>query len=171
MAEYQTRLQQVKDKLITEQETKTMLDENLRVLTRRINDLEIENSDKTDKLRTIQRDSSKTQNELDCIYEEQTQIRLEMEKQMRQRIDEKDKEVRRVREEAQKVKNKHEGEVELLKQQNKHDLETIQEKVAAAMTKKKEVIEQLQEEVHLRDLQITKLREVMDKQRNQMLDQ
>ena len=43
MAEYQTRLQQVKDKLIGEQETRTMLDENLRVLTRRINDLEIDN--------------------------------------------------------------------------------------------------------------------------------
>ena len=35
-----------------------MLDENLRVITRRINDLEIENSDKTDKLRTAERASS-----------------------------------------------------------------------------------------------------------------
>ena len=91
MAEYQTRLQQVKDKLIGEQETRTMLDENLRVITRRINDLEIENADKTDKLRTAERSSSQTKTELDCIYEEQTQIRLEMEKQMRQRIDEKEK--------------------------------------------------------------------------------
>lgn len=69
------------------------------------------------------------------------------------------------------MQHKYETEVELLKSQNKHDLETIQEKVAAAMTKKKEVIEQLQEELRLRDLQISKLREVMDKQRNQMLDQ
>ena len=78
-----------------------MLDENLRVLTRRMNDLEIENADKTDKLRTVERAGSQTQVELDCIYEEQTQIRLEMEKQMRLRIDDKDKEVRRIREEAQ----------------------------------------------------------------------
>ena len=68
-----------------------MLDENLRVITRRINDLEIENADKTDKLRTAERSNSQTKTELDCIYEEQTQIRLEMEKQMRQRIDEKEK--------------------------------------------------------------------------------
>ena len=40
----------------------------------------------------------------------------------------------------------------MLKQQNKHDLETIQEKVAAAMSKQKEVIEDLKEEVRLRDL-------------------
>ena len=102
-----------------------MLDENLRVLTRRINDLEIDNADKTDKLRTVEKNNSKTQNELDCIYEEQTQIRQEMERQMRLRIDEKDKEVRRVREESQQIGHKHEGEIELLKQQNKHDLETI----------------------------------------------
>lgn len=140
-----------------------MLDENLRVLTRRLNDLEIECADKTDKLRTVERTGSQTKVELDCIYEEQTQIRLEMEKQMRMRIDEKDKDVRRIREEAQQFQHKHESEVEMLKQSNKHDLETIQEKVAAAMTKKKEVIEQLTEELRLRDLQVVKLREVMDK--------
>ena len=112
-----------------------MLDENLRVITRRINDLEIENSDKTDKLRTAERASSQTKTELDCIYEEQTQIRLEMEKQMRQRIDEKEKQVRLIREENQSFQHKHESEIEMLKQQNKHDLETIQEKVAAAMSK------------------------------------
>ena len=140
-----------------------MLDENLRVLTRRMNDLEIENADKTDKLRTVERAGSQTQVELDCIYEEQTQIRLEMEKQMRLRIDDKDKEVRRIREEAQQFQHKHETEVDLLKSQNKHDLETIQEKVSTAMTKKKEVIEQLTEELRLRDLQVIKLREVMDR--------
>jgi len=82
---------------------------------------------------------------------------------MRSRIDEKDKDVRRVKEEAQSLRHKHEGEIELLKQSNKNDLETIQEKVAAAMNKKKEVIEQLTEELRLRDLQIVKLREVMEK--------
>ena len=38
------------------------------------------------------------------------------------------------------------------------------------MNKKKEVIDQLTEELRLRDLQIVKLREVMDKQRNELLD-
>ena len=78
-----------------------MLDENLRVLTRRMNDLEIELADKTDKMRGMEKSNSQTKNELDCIYEEQTEIRLHMEKEMRLRIDEKDKEVRRVREELQ----------------------------------------------------------------------
>ena len=169
-AEYQTRLQQVKDKLIGEQETKNMLDENLRVLTRRMNDLEIELADKTDKMRTMERNNSQTKTELDCIYEEQTQVRVNMEKEMRMRIDEKDKEVRRVREEAQTLRNKHEGEIEMIKAQNKSDMENIQERVSTAMNKKKEVIEQLTEELRLRDLQVVKLREVMEKQRNELLD-
>ena len=86
-----------------------------------------------------------------------------MEKEMRARIDEKEKDVRKVKEELQSLRHKHEGEIELLKQSNRNDLETIQEKVAAAMTKKKEVIDQLTEELRLRDLQIVKLREVMEK--------
>mmetsp|Transcript_26687 Transcript_26687/g.35716 ORF Transcript_26687/g.35716 Transcript_26687/m.35716 type:complete len:148 (-) Transcript_26687:74-517(-) len=147
-----------------------MLDENLRVLSRRLNDLEIELADKKDRMRQIERNSDQTKNELDCIYEEQTQIRQDMEREMRTRIDEKDKDVRRAKEEAQSLRHKHEGEMELLRQQNKNDLETIQEKVAAAMTKKKEVIEQLTEELRLRDLQIVKLREVMEKLRSQMLN-
>ena len=77
-----------------------MLDENLRVLTRRMNDLEIELADKKDKIRTMERSNASAQNELDGIYEEQTNIRNEMEKEWRQRIDAMDAENRRVREEA-----------------------------------------------------------------------
>jgi len=39
-----------------------------------------------------------------------------------------------------------------IRQQNKVELENIQDKVHAAMTKKKETIEQLGEEIRLRDL-------------------
>eukprot|EP00354_Favella_ehrenbergii_P009352 CAMPEP_0170476700 /NCGR_PEP_ID=MMETSP0123-20130129/18071_1 /TAXON_ID=182087 /ORGANISM="Favella ehrenbergii, Strain Fehren 1" /LENGTH=70 /DNA_ID=CAMNT_0010747913 /DNA_START=460 /DNA_END=669 /DNA_ORIENTATION=+ len=70
-------------------------------------------------MRQIERNSDQTKNELDCIYEEQTQIRQDMEREMRTRIDEKDKDVRRAKEEAQSLRHKHEGEMELLRQQNK----------------------------------------------------
>lgn len=70
--EYQVRLQQTKDKLIAEQETRTMLDENLRVLSRRMNDLEIELSDKKDKIKTLERANVQSTSELEKIYDEQT---------------------------------------------------------------------------------------------------
>ena len=56
-----------------------MLDENLRVLSRRLNDLEIELSDKKDKCITMERAHISTKAELDKIYDEQTQIRVELE--------------------------------------------------------------------------------------------
>jgi hypothetical protein len=45
----------MRDKLHAETETRQMLDENLRVLSRRMNDLEIELSDKKEKISTLER--------------------------------------------------------------------------------------------------------------------
>ena len=167
--EYQVRLQQLKDKLLAEQETRTMLDENLRVLGRRTNDMEIELADKKDKVMTLERANVQSKAELDSIYDEQTQIRVELEQQMRLRIDEKDKDLRKVKEDAQERRNKTEAEIEMLKIQNRNELELIQEKVAAAMNKKKDVIEELTEELRLKDLQVMKLKEMMDKQRKDFM--
>ena len=68
--EYQLRLQQTKDKLLAEQETRTMLDENLRVLSRRMNDLEIEVADKKDKIKTLEWANASSSAELEKIYDE-----------------------------------------------------------------------------------------------------
>ena len=77
-----------------------MLDENLRVLTRRMNDLEIEVSDKNDKMRTMERSNAQTKVELDSIQQEQDEYKFMMEREWRQRLDEKDKDIRRIREEG-----------------------------------------------------------------------
>lgn len=140
-----------------------MLDENLRVLSRRMNDMEIELTDKKEKVKTLERANVQTQVQLDCIYEEQTNIRQDFEKQMRQRMDEKEKEMRRLKEEKQQIQHRADAEMELLKTQNKNELEMIQDKVQAALIKKKEVIDTLVEELRLKDLQINKLRDMMDK--------
>ena len=60
--------------------------------------------------------------------------------------------------------------MELIKSQNKHELAMIQDKVQATLIKKKEVIDTLAEELRLKDLQIGKIREMMDKQRKDFLD-
>ena len=48
---------------------------------------------------------------------------------MRQRMDEKEKEIRRLREEKQQIQHRADAEMELLKTQNKNELEMIQDKV------------------------------------------
>lgn len=89
---------------------------------------------------------------------------------MRQRMDEKEKEMRRLREEKQQIQHRADAEMELLKTQNKNELEMIQDKVQAALIKKKDVIDALAEELRLKDLQINKLRDMMDKQRKDFLN-
>ena len=102
-----------------------MLDENLRVLSRRMNDLEIEISDKKDKIKTLERANVQSTSELEKIYDEQSQIRIELEKSMRQRIDEKDRDLRRAKEDAQNRLSKADNEIEMIKIQNKNELELI----------------------------------------------
>ena len=52
--EYKTMLKQWKDKVSSEEDSRLMLDENLRVLSRRINDLELELEEKKERISTLQ---------------------------------------------------------------------------------------------------------------------
>ena len=52
-----------------------MLDDNVRVLGRRINDLEIELSDKKDKIKTLKKQCEDLQSELDGIWDAQSKTR------------------------------------------------------------------------------------------------
>jgi hypothetical protein len=45
----------------------------------------------------------------------------------------------------------------------------IQDKVQAAMQKKKEIIETLHDELRIKDLQVVKLKEMLEKQRRELL--
>ena len=55
MGDLQSKVAKAKDEHSSEYATRTMLDENLKVLTRRINDQEIELADKQDKVKTLER--------------------------------------------------------------------------------------------------------------------
>ena len=88
---------------------------------------------------------------------------------MRMRIDERDKDIRKLKEDAQNKQHRNDSEIEMIKIQNRNELELIQEKVAVAMNKKKEIIEELGEELRLKDLQVIKLKELMEKQRKDLM--
>ena len=80
-----------------------MLDENLRTVMRRINDLEIELNDKNDKIRVLEKSNNETGNQLDSIYEDQERKLREMDALTRQRIDKKDQEIRQLKLDLQQV--------------------------------------------------------------------
>lgn len=60
----------MKERNQTESSQKEMLDENIRVIQRRIHDLEIELADKKDKIKQLERTNAETGIQLECIYEE-----------------------------------------------------------------------------------------------------
>jgi len=60
----------MKERNTTESSQKEMLDENIRVIQRRIHDLEIELADKKDKIKQLERTNAETGIQLECIYEE-----------------------------------------------------------------------------------------------------
>ena len=88
---------------------------------------------------------------------------------MRHKIEEKERQIRKIYDELQQREHQSALEIEQLKNGNKHDLEMIQEKVQAAMAKKKEIIDALHEEIKMKDLQVIKLKEMLDRQRRELL--
>ena len=51
--EYKVTIKQWKDKVTNEESTRSMMDDNLRVLSRRINEMELEIQDKKEKMQTL----------------------------------------------------------------------------------------------------------------------
>jgi uncharacterized coiled-coil protein SlyX len=47
-----------------------MLDDNVRVLSRRINDMEIDCTEKSEKIKRLERTNTEQQSKLDTIYDE-----------------------------------------------------------------------------------------------------
>lgn len=59
--------------------------------------------------------------------------------------------------------------MEKIKTAHRTELELIQDKVQTALNKKKDIIQQLYEEIKMKDTQIVKLKEMLEKQRRELL--
>ena len=80
---------------------------------------------------------------------------------MLEAVEDKDSQIRRLATEKQEIEHELRTEIDSMKTHSRHELAMIQDRVQAALGKKKETIDQLGEEVHLRDLQIAKLKEML----------
>jgi hypothetical protein len=146
-----------------------MLDENLRVLGRRINDLELDIQEKKERLALLRKEKEELVNVLDKIDHEHHGLRGELEEEMKLKLEDKQKELRHLKSELQSCEHRHALEVEQLKNSNRNDLEMIQEKVQMALAKKKEIIDALHAETQMKDVQVIKLKEMLERQRRELL--
>jgi hypothetical protein len=106
---------------------------------------------------------------LSQVHEREQKVRDELEDEVRLQLLEKEKELRKAREQAAEAESRHRGEIEQMKIGKQQDLEVIEEKIRQAMAKKSQIIESLVEESRLKEVQIEKLRAMMDKQRRELL--
>ncbi len=106
-----------------------MLDDNLRVLGRRVAELEIELTDIGDKLSESERMRKELQQRLGSVNEKQQKIRDEMEDEVRLQMLEKEKEIRKARDMFAEAEHKHKSEVENMKIAKQQELELIEEKI------------------------------------------
>jgi len=73
--EYKNSMDSWKDKYVNSNETRDMLDENVRVLSRRINDMELEITDKSEKIKKQERIYAETNSKLDSVWDDQNRVR------------------------------------------------------------------------------------------------
>ena len=88
---------------------------------------------------------------------------------MRDELETKERNSRKLREQIQNLEHKHRSEIESMKLAKQQELEMIEAKIKQALSKKNEDIGSLNEEVRLRDMQIEKLKLMLDKQRREIL--
>jgi uncharacterized protein YukE len=84
---YKSTLQQWKDKHSSESNSRHMLDDNLRVLGRRINDLELDLQDKKDKIENMDNEKFELNEKLASANSQQDGLRSEIEEEMKFRVD------------------------------------------------------------------------------------
>lgn len=92
-----------------------MLDDNLRVLGRRISELELEVTDKQEKLALAEKAKRDIEERLSAVHEQQSRLRMAVEEEMRDEVEGKEREARKLREQIQTLEHRHRGEVEALK--------------------------------------------------------
>lgn len=92
-----------------------MLDDNLRVLGRRINDLELELEDKKEKMAQAESEKFAINEELSKAHKYQDSVRREIEEEMRDKINEKERQIRKLHDDLQQREHEYTLETEQLK--------------------------------------------------------
>ena len=125
--------------------------------------------DKKDKLAQAEREKKECLDKLNIIYREQQRLRQDLEAEGQAALEAKERELRKLQAQLQGVEHTHMAKVEALKQENKSNLEVIEEKIGLALRKKNEVIERVEGELKVKEIQVEKLRVMLEKQRRELL--
>ncbi len=150
-------------------QTKEMLDENLQVLTRNMENMQRGMEEKDKKYRAMEAAAEDSKRRMGGIDAEYKKIVQEAESDYRKEKMNLEKEVARLTEELDIAKKRAESEVAAMKQKSAKELELIEDRVKKALGKKDEGIRQLKNEVAVLTGQLEKYKELLARQRQEML--
>jgi hypothetical protein len=89
--------------------------------------------------------------------------------EMREEVEKREKEARKLREQLASEGQRFKAELEALKVTKQQELDMIEAKIKEALARKHEVITHLRDELKLKDVQVDKLKALLDKQRKELL--
>lgn len=81
----------------------------------------------------------------------------------------KDREIRKLQQHKQALLEAHQEEITTLKLGHQEQLAVVEEKIKEALAKKNADIQQMKEQVMLKDVQLHKLKEILDQKRKELL--
>lgn len=169
-AKYRNEILELKDRVETfrgksdvERRTKEMLEENLSITSQRLSDNEAEISQKNIMIESLRSSIKSLTDQLNSLQASEEKQRANLEKEESIKREHLKAEISYLKQELQSTRLRLENE-------SKTEMEIIQEKVKKAMNAKDETIRNLKEEIQTRETQIYKYKELLQKQRSQLLE-
>lgn len=129
LAEERVKTETAYKKLKKEQDERLLLDENMKILSRRVSDLESELTRSKELLKRAEDQVRDRSVELQKVEDKQEETRREVIAEMKERLDAKEREIRSLTTQLQEAQHLAQLELEKVRNENKNDLELIQEKV------------------------------------------
>jgi len=151
------------------EKTKEMLDGNLKVLMRNMEGMQKTVGEKEQKYLKLETEMLEYKEKLNGVDGEYKKMISELDSENRNKIINLEKEVSHLNSEVELSKKRLENEQNALKQKNAKELEIIEERVKKALGKKDENIKQLKDEIIGLNGQIEKYKELLAKQRQELL--
>jgi 5-azacytidine-induced protein 1 len=163
------KIQDLSDKLTAESKLRFDLEENLEKFSDKLKEKEI----LLTKKEKLNLENEKNYNEISDKYtniaKEFKREKNEIEFEFNSKLQKFENEMRLIIEKNESQKSYYENMIVDIQKTHKEELVEVEEKIKKALSRKDDVIKKLQEDIHVKDLSINKLEDMLAKQRKELL--
>jgi 5-azacytidine-induced protein 1 len=163
------KMNELTEKLSAESKVRIMLDDNLEILSKKIVDMEKDMFYKDKKIHELTSSMNDLQNKLNNVHIDHAKQKNSLENDLLMKLEKSNNEIRVLSEKSESLKNYYE--TKLSEQKNNYDyqISIIDTKIKKKLESREEIIAQLQDDLHLKEIAIQKYEELLAKQRKELL--